>query len=74
MLKDLGLAQDAAAESNICTPLGSQSMQIYRLMTQKGYGMKDFSSVYRFVSENTKPVDTWINVLYIEICIGVSTI
>lgn len=50
MCKDLGLAQTAAMNTQSSTPLGSQALQMYRTMSMKGYGMKDFSSVYKFIS------------------------
>merc|ERR1711981_200073 len=44
MQKDLGLAQDAAASVNAMTPLGSQALQTYKMLSAKGYGGKDFGS------------------------------
>jgi 3-hydroxyisobutyrate dehydrogenase len=45
MLKDLKLAQEAAARAGATTPLGNQSEALYALMDRLGYGQKDFSSM-----------------------------
>lgn len=52
MTKDLGLAQNAATKTLTPTPLGSLSHQLYRILVQKGFGSKDFSSIYTFLKEN----------------------
>ena len=49
MVKDLGLAQDAATRVQAATPLGSLAHQLYRVMCSDGYGGKDFSSAYQFI-------------------------
>ena len=51
MTKDLGLAQTAATDNKCPTPLGSLAHQIYRIMTNSGYALKDFSSAYKFLQE-----------------------
>jgi len=51
MTKDLGLAQNAATSSKVPTPLGSLAHQIYRVLTNGGYGAKDFSSVFQYLSK-----------------------
>eukprot|EP00047_Mylnosiga_fluctuans_P012406 m.25856 g.25856 ORF g.25856 m.25856 type:complete len:319 (-) comp4215_c0_seq2:36-992(-) len=51
MLKDLGLAMNAAAGSKTNTPLGSLANQVYQLACSKGYADKDFSSMYKFLTE-----------------------
>lgn len=51
MVKDLGLSQDAATRTKSATPLGSLAHQIYRIMTNSGYGNKDFSSAYKFLQD-----------------------
>jgi 3-hydroxyisobutyrate dehydrogenase len=43
MLKDLKLAQEAAAKSGASTPLGAQAQAIYALFDRLGLGGKDFS-------------------------------
>jgi len=53
MLKDLGLAQNAATSAQVSIPLGSLSYQLYRLLVQSPrFQTKDFSSIYQFLSEN----------------------
>jgi len=44
MLKDLKLAQAAAANSGAATPMGAQAEALYALFDRMGYGQKDFSS------------------------------
>ena len=45
MLKDLKLAQEAAAKSGAATPLGAQAEATYALFDRLGFGGKDFSAV-----------------------------
>jgi 3-hydroxyisobutyrate dehydrogenase len=45
MLKDLKLAQEAAAKSGATTPMGAQAEAMYALFSGLGYGTKDFSAV-----------------------------
>jgi len=45
MLKDLGLAQEAALGSRCVTPLGALARQLYLLHSQGGSGALDFSSI-----------------------------
>jgi 3-hydroxyisobutyrate dehydrogenase len=45
MLKDLKLAQDAAAKVGASTPMGAQAEALYALFDQLGYAGKDFSAV-----------------------------
>lgn len=47
MLKDLGLAQEAALASKSATPLGALARQLYQLHGQAGNGKLDFSSVIK---------------------------
>lgn len=54
MAKDLGLAVGAATKEKIPLPLGGQAQQIYNLLSSQGFGQKDFSSVYEFLSKNIK--------------------
>jgi 3-hydroxyisobutyrate dehydrogenase len=49
MLKDLGLAQQAAQASEAVTPLGSLARQLYQLHQQNGNGQLDFSSILDFL-------------------------
>jgi 3-hydroxyisobutyrate dehydrogenase len=49
MLKDLKLAQEAAAKSGAATPLGAQAEATYALFERLGYGRKDFSAVLQLM-------------------------
>ena len=45
MLKDLALAQAAAAEAALTTPMGAQAEQLYRDFVGRGHGRRDFSGL-----------------------------
>jgi len=47
MVKDLGLAQEAALVSGNSTPMGSLATSLYRLLLRQGFGDKDFSVVQK---------------------------
>jgi 3-hydroxyisobutyrate dehydrogenase len=49
MLKDLKLAQEAAAASGASTPLGAQAEALYALFDRLGHGRKDFSAVLQLL-------------------------
>jgi len=49
MLKDLKLAQEAAARAGATTPLGAQAEALYALFDRLGYGGKDFSAVLQLM-------------------------
>jgi 3-hydroxyisobutyrate dehydrogenase len=49
MLKDLKLAQEAAARSGAATPMGAQAEALYALFDGLGYGQKDFSAVLQLM-------------------------
>jgi len=49
MLKDLKLAQDAAATAGAKTPLGADAAEIYERYVASGEGPRDFSGIIRFV-------------------------
>ena len=49
MLKDLKLAQDAAAKAGASTPLGTQAEALYALFDRLGYGGRDFSAMLQFL-------------------------
>lgn len=49
MLKDLRLAQGAAAGVQTATPLGAEAAQLYALMVASGQGGVDFSGIIRFL-------------------------
>jgi len=50
MLKDLKLAQDAAAKSGVSTPMGGQAEALYALFARLGYSGKDFSAIIRLLA------------------------
>lgn len=52
MLKDLKLAQEAAARSGASTPLGNLAEAQYALFDRLGYGGKDFSAVLQLLRGN----------------------
>jgi 3-hydroxyisobutyrate dehydrogenase len=49
MLKDLKLAQEAAASVGAATPLGAEAAQLYALFVASGHGHDDFSGVINFL-------------------------
>jgi len=49
MLKDLKLAQEAAARSGASTPLGAHAEAFYALFDRLGYGNRDFSAVLQLL-------------------------
>ena len=49
MLKDLKLAQEAAAKSGAATPLGAQAEALYALFDTLGHGGKDFSAILQML-------------------------
>jgi len=49
MLKDLKLAQAAAATVRVSTPLGAQAEALYALFERLGYGGKDFSAAIKLL-------------------------
>ncbi|MBL4789932.1 MAG: NAD-binding protein, partial [Kordiimonadaceae bacterium] len=50
MLKDLGIAMDAAKSTGANTPLGAMSRDIYTAMDQAGHGGVDFSGVIKHLT------------------------
>lgn len=49
MLKDLKLAQEAAARAGASTPMGANAEALYALCDNLGYGGKDFSAVLQLL-------------------------
>jgi 3-hydroxyisobutyrate dehydrogenase len=56
MLKDLRLAQDAAADSGAAVPFGDAAERLYAELDAQGLSSKDFSVVMRHVEQRT-PTD-----------------
>jgi 3-hydroxyisobutyrate dehydrogenase len=50
MLKDLKLAQAAAAAAGASTPLGSSAEALYALFERQGHGDKDFSAIIKLLA------------------------
>jgi 3-hydroxyisobutyrate dehydrogenase len=49
MLKDMRLAQEAAASAGVATPLGAVATQLYALFAAAGHAGDDFSGVINFL-------------------------
>jgi 3-hydroxyisobutyrate dehydrogenase len=49
MLKDLGLAAEAAAQTGAATPMGAQALELYRQFVRDGNAAKDFSGIIRML-------------------------
>jgi 3-hydroxyisobutyrate dehydrogenase len=49
MLKDLKLAQEAAANVSAATPLGAAAAQLYALYNARGEGGSDFSGIINMI-------------------------
>jgi 3-hydroxyisobutyrate dehydrogenase len=47
MLKDLGLAADAARQAKQSVVLGAAAQQLYQLFSAKGHGAQDFSAILK---------------------------
>ena len=57
MLKDLKLAQDAAAKAGASTPMGAQAEAMFALFERQGYGGKDFSAVLQMLRGQMQTLD-----------------
>ena len=55
MLKDLRLAQSAAATAGAATPLGAEAAQLYALFEALGHGGEDFSGIIRMLRGGEAP-------------------
>jgi 3-hydroxyisobutyrate dehydrogenase len=51
MIKDLGLATEAALATSSLTPMGSLARNLYISHRQRGFGRKDFSSIQKMYSD-----------------------
>mmetsp|Transcript_13877 Transcript_13877/g.21628 ORF Transcript_13877/g.21628 Transcript_13877/m.21628 type:complete len:350 (+) Transcript_13877:119-1168(+) len=49
MLKDLGLAIDAAQNANEALPVGTATQELYRMISKHGWGEKDFGVMLQFL-------------------------
>ena len=57
MLKDLKLAQAAAATAGAATPMGAQAEGLYAMFDRLGYGDKDFSGVLQLMRGRLDELD-----------------
>lgn len=57
MLKDLKLAQQAAAAAGAATPMGAQAEGLYALFDRLGYGTKDFSGILQMLRGRLNELD-----------------
>jgi 3-hydroxyisobutyrate dehydrogenase len=51
MLKDLGLAADAAKQAKQPVPMGAMAQQLYQLWSSHGAGRQDFSSIINLLKK-----------------------
>jgi 3-hydroxyisobutyrate dehydrogenase len=58
MLKDLKLAQEAAARAGAATPMGAQAEALYALFAGLGYAGKDFSAVIEMLRGRLETLKT----------------
>jgi 3-hydroxyisobutyrate dehydrogenase len=58
MLKDLKLAQAAAARAGATTPMGAQAEAMYALFDRLGYAGKDFSGVIELIRGRLEALET----------------
>mmetsp|Transcript_29382 Transcript_29382/g.65166 ORF Transcript_29382/g.65166 Transcript_29382/m.65166 type:complete len:344 (-) Transcript_29382:122-1153(-) len=49
MLKDVGLAVDAAQDEGVAVPIGASTKELYRLIEKRGFGEKDFGILLQFL-------------------------
>jgi 3-hydroxyisobutyrate dehydrogenase len=54
MLKDLGLSQQAAEQTNSPTPLGAHATALYTKLIEAGEGTRDFSVIFRWLATQTR--------------------
>ena len=54
MLKDLALAQQAAAETGAATPLGAHAEELYRRFSEAGGAAQDFSAIIRHLATSKR--------------------
>lgn len=52
MKKDLGLAMEAANQSQSMTPMGALAQNLYQLLSAQGNGAKDFSSIFELFGQS----------------------
>ena len=55
MLKDLTLAQQAAAAADAATPLGAHAARLYQALVEAGQGGRDFSAMFPYLARMARP-------------------
>ncbi len=58
MLKDLRLAQEAAAKNGASTPLGAHAEAMFALFERLGYGARDFSAILQLLRGRLDELET----------------
>lgn len=51
MCKDLGLAQQAAKDAGVTTPIGAHTLDLFRRFVEQGGAQKDFSAIITMIRE-----------------------
>jgi len=54
MIKDLGLAQQAAEQTGAFTPLGAHALELYKKFAEEGHGGIDFSGIIKMMEAAPK--------------------
>ena len=49
MMKDVGLAQQAAQQTGAATPMGARALELYRRFVEEGGAESDFSGIIRML-------------------------
>lgn len=57
MLKDLGLAAQAALDSDRAVPMGELARNLFALHAQHGHGELDLSSIIKLINRSASPTD-----------------
>jgi len=55
MLKDLGLALDAAKHAKQSVVLGAVAQQLYQMFSARGTGAEDFSAIIKLYMQRQTP-------------------
>lgn len=58
MLKDLGLATDAAKQAKQSVAMGAMAQQLYQLWSSRGAGAQDFSSIIKLLKKSSTGNDS----------------
>ena len=58
MLKDIGLAVEAARKENVAVPIGASTKLLYEMVDDKGLGGKDFGVLLQLLKQEASLLDT----------------